>query len=147
MTRWPGNAEREKTTFGDLSRGELMSRIRGKGNKTTETRLAALLRKAEIVGWRRHPPLVGHPDFAWRAVKLVVFVDGCFWHGHDCGKNLVPRTNTQAWRDKIQRNKARDRRVSAQLRKSGWKVLRVWECQLKKDPRTCISRIRKATSK
>jgi len=143
MSRWPGNAENECTTFGGLSRGQLMSRVRSKGNKTTEKCLASLLRKARLCGWRRHQALPGRPDFAWPRAKVAVFVDGCFWHGHDCGKNVNPRTNVGAWRKKLEGNKARDRKATRMLRQQGWKVGRIWECQLAKNPVRCVARIGK----
>ena len=144
MTHWPGNSQRERTTFGGLSRGELMSRVRSDGNKTTEERLATLLRRSRLNGWRRHQTLPGKPDFVWPKLKVAVFVDGCFWHGHDCGKNVTPRTNAKSWQEKIVRNKARDQRVTRKLRTQGWTVIRVWECQLRKDPVRCLARIRRA---
>lgn len=144
MSRWPGNAQRERTTFGGLSRGQLMSRVRSTGNQTTEERLALLLRRTGLTGWRRHLQLPGKPDFAWPKARVAVFVDGCFWHGHDCGKNVTPKTNTESWLEKIERNKARDRQTTRLLRQRGWSVVRIWECQLAKKPAQCLSRIRKA---
>jgi DNA mismatch endonuclease (patch repair protein) len=144
MSRWPGNAQRERTTFGGLRRGQLMSHVRSTGNQTTEKRLASLLRAAGLAGWRRHQLLPGRPDFVWARVKLAVFVDGCFWHGHHCGRNLTPRTNAKAWREKLKANQARDRQATRRLRKGGWSVIRVWECQLAKAPGPCLSRIAKA---
>ena len=73
MSRWPGNAQREQTTFGELNRGQLMSRVHSTGNQTTEMQLARLLRKARLTGWRRHSPLPGRPDFVWPKMKLAVF--------------------------------------------------------------------------
>ncbi|MBN1394232.1 MAG: DNA mismatch endonuclease Vsr [Pirellulales bacterium] len=143
MSQWPGNARKERTTFGGLSRGRLMSRVKSTGNQTTEKRMVHLLRKAGLSGWRRHQPLIGHPDFIWRDVKIAVFVDGCFWHGHNCGKNIQPKTNADAWRNKIRRNKTRDGRVSAALRRQGWRVIRIWECQLRKKPDACIARVQR----
>jgi DNA mismatch endonuclease (patch repair protein) len=67
--------------FTQKKRSEVMSRIRGKGNEKTEVRLAKLMRKAGIRGWRRHLPIPGRPDFSFRQQKVAVFVDGCFWHG------------------------------------------------------------------
>lgn len=144
MSRWPGNARRERTTFGGLCRAQLMSRVRSAGNQTTEERLAFLLRQAGLKGWRRHGPLPGKPDFAWRELKVAVFVDGCFWHGHNCGRNLTPRTNAEAWREKIERNKARDRHATHVLRQKGWAVTRLWECQLAKNAGRCVARILRA---
>jgi DNA mismatch endonuclease, patch repair protein len=144
MSRWPGNANKERTTFGALSRSELMSRVRSAGNETTEERLASFLRTSGLRGWRRCQNLLGCPDFVWRLKKLAVFVDGCFWHGHACGKNVSPRTNSEHWRTKIDGNRARDRRVTAALRRRGWSVLRIWECQLSRNPGSCIARLRRA---
>ncbi len=142
MSRWPGNSQKA-TTFGGLLRGRLMARIRSTGNKTTEKRLASLLRRAGLSGWRRHLNIPGTPDFAWPGARVAVFVDGCFWHGHDCGRNLTPRTNANAWLEKIHRNKARDRRISRRLQRCGWIVIRIWECKLRNSAPQLL-RIRKA---
>lgn len=142
MSSWPGDARKELTTFGRLRRGELMSRVRSTGNQTTEKKLACLLRTAGLTGWRRHQQLPGHPDFVWPKVKVAVFVDGCFWHGHNCGKNVTPKTNVKAWKDKIERNQVRDQRVARSLRQLGWKVIRIWECRLTKAPERCVRRIK-----
>ena len=144
MSRWPGNSQKERTTFGGLSRGQLMSRVRSTGNQTTEMRLAMLLRKARLTGWHRHQSLRGRADFAWPKVKVAVFVDGCFWHGHACGKNVTPKTNEKAWREKLEGNQARDRRATRLLRQQGWTVIRIWECQLAGDPGRCVARIGRA---
>lgn len=144
MSRWPGNPQQEQTSFGGLSRGQLMARVGSTGNKTTEKRLASLLRRSHFSGWRRHQPRPGRPDFAWPSAKLCVFVDGCFWHGHDCGKNVTPKTNAKAWREKITRNRARDRKISRLFRQRGWKVVRIWECRLAKSPDHSLDRIRRA---
>lgn len=144
MTRWPGKPDEEVTNFGRLTRSQLMSRVRSSGNRTTEVELALLLRKAHLKGWRRHLPLPGSPDFAWPSQRVAVFVDGCFWHGHECGKNIHPRKNREVWRKKIERNRKRDRRVSRQLRERGWIVIRIWECRLTRAPGVCLGRIERA---
>ena len=144
MSRWPGNAQKELTSFGGLPRGQLMSRVRSTGNQTTEKRMVAVLRKARLTGWRRHQPLFGRPDFVWPKARVAVFVDGCFWHGHDCHRNLTPRTNAKAWREKIEGNQARDRKTSRLLRQEGWTVIRIWECNLAKNPDRCLAKIVKA---
>lgn len=118
-----------------------MSRIRSTGNATTELRLLNLMRRHGIGGWRRNFPLIGKPDFVFPNVRVVVFVDGCFWHGHDCGRNLVPRRNAEAWIAKIAANRTRDKRVARELRKHGWGVVRVWECALRKAPRAVVGRL------
>jgi DNA mismatch endonuclease, patch repair protein len=143
MSLWPGNAREEQTTFGGLLRSDLMSRIRSRENKTTEIRLIALLRATGLAGWRRNVQIVGHPDFVWMKKKVAVFVDGCFWHGHNCNRNLVPKTNQQIWCEKIRRNQARDRRNTRALRKMGWSVIHIWECKLAKYPTQSINRIRR----
>lgn len=123
-------------------RSEVMSLIRGKGNKETENALLVLLRQNKITGWRRHLYLPGKPDFAFPKQKVAVFVDGCFWHG--CPKCYTrPKTNRAFWDRKREDNMARDRRVTGQLRRQGWKVLRIWQHSLKKSPATCLNRIRR----
>ena len=144
MTPWPGNAKKQGTTFGGLARSQLMSRVRSKGNVTTEIRLKSQLRHAGIHGWRRHLTLPGRPDFAWPKERVAVFTHGCFWHGHRCGKNISPKTNRQEWEAKIAGNRARDARVARTLRRQGWVVMRIWECQLAKDPNRCVRRIKRA---
>ena len=120
-------------------RSEVMSRIRGKGNKSTELKLLKLFREHGITGWRRHQPLPGKPDFVFTKERLAVFVDGCFWHG--CPRCYIkPKQNAKFWRDKIGGNKKRDQRVAQQLRRDGWSVCRIWECRLKK-PDSVIRRI------
>jgi DNA mismatch endonuclease (patch repair protein) len=112
-------------------RSEVMSRIRGKGNQKTELRLARLMRAEEIKGWRRHFPIPGRPDFSFRKQKVTIFVDGCFWHG--CPRCFrLPKQNRAFWKAKIEGNRKRDRAVNGRLRRLGWKVLRIRECQLKK---------------
>jgi DNA mismatch endonuclease (patch repair protein) len=131
----------EPTTFGSLNRSQLMARVRSTGNRTTELRTVALLREYGITGWRRHGKLPGKPDFTWRLERVVLFVDGCFWHGHRCGKKLAAKTNPEFWRVRIATNKTRDRRNSRQLRRQGWKVVRFWECELRRAPAKCIDRL------
>jgi DNA mismatch endonuclease, patch repair protein len=112
-------------------RSKVMSAIRAKGNKTTELALMGIFRKNKITGWRRNKKLSGSPDFVFLKQRLAVFVDGCFWHGHKC---LKPRDSlkTGFWKDKIERNKERDNSVNQALKKNGWKVVRVWECEIEK---------------
>lgn len=117
--------------FSKKKRSEVMSRIRGKGNKDTEVALAKLFRADGITGWRRHYPITGRPDFAFPKRKLAVFVDGCFWHG--CPKHGVqPKGNKMFWLTKLETNKARDRKVNRLLRAKGWRVHRIWEHDLAK---------------
>ena len=144
MARWPGDPHRERTSFARLSRSALMARVRSTGNRTTELRFVALMRKAGVTGWRRRRPIFGRPDFVWQAFRVAVFIDGCFWHGHKCGRNLSPETNASVWDEKFERNRARDRKVTRSLRSQGWRVLRIWECTLARKPDHCVARVRQA---
>ena len=79
-----------------------------------------------------HKRLPGHPDIVMRKYRTCIFVNGCFWHGHDnCRYFRMPKTNTEFWQNKISRNKARDSRTIQQLTALGWNCITVWECQLK----------------
>jgi len=106
-----------------------MAKIRSKGNKDTELKLAAILRAKRIKGWRRHQALPGRPDFAFRRQRLAIFVDGCFWHGCPThGRN--PSSNRSCWLPKLRRNRKRDATVKRDLSKAGWFVIRLWEHDL-----------------
>jgi len=111
-------------------RSKIMAAVRSRGNTTTELPLGRLLWAAGVRGYRKHWPVTGKPDFAWPGRKLAVFVDGCFWHGCSC--KYLPRTNTEFWRQKIETNKHRDKRVAQSLRRDGWTVLRIKECAVRK---------------
>ena len=108
-----------------------MSRIRGKNTKPEE-----IVRKHLFsLGFRyrkndkRYP---GIPDIVLPKYKTVIFVNGCFWHGHSgCKYFVVPKSNTEFWQNKIAANIARDDEKIAQLLKMNWKVITVWECELK----------------
>jgi DNA mismatch endonuclease (patch repair protein) len=121
-------------------RSALMAKVRGRGNVTTEGALATVLRAEGWSGWRRQQVVRGRdaegeafrvrPDFVFRARRLVVFVDGCFWHG--CPRHGTrPKGNAAFWRAKFRRNRERDRRDGRNLRRSGWKVVRLWEHELR----------------
>ena len=114
-------------------RSALMSSIKGVGNKDTELVFASLLKAARITGWRRHYPISGRPDFVFPKARLAIFIDGCFWHA--CPRHSrMPQTNREFWTSKFAANTARDRRVTLELRRLGWHVIRVWEHQLKNSP-------------
>jgi DNA mismatch endonuclease (patch repair protein) len=108
-----------------------MSRVRSHGNKDTEIVLAKFFRRHKITGWLRNQKIFGKPDFVFRRKRLAVFVDGCFWHG--CPKHgMQPVGNRSFWQRKFARNKARDRLVNRTLRRSSWRVLRIWGHELAK---------------
>ncbi len=120
--------------FTKAKRSEVMSRIRGRGNRATELALAKLLRAAGITGWRRHVALLGRPDFTFRKPRVVIFVDGCFWHA--CPTHAtMPANNRAFWRKKLTGNQTRDRLVTRTLRKNGWRVVRIWEHELRRPAR------------
>jgi DNA mismatch endonuclease, patch repair protein len=130
--------------FTKTKRSEVMSRVRGKGNKNTELRLIAIMRANSIGGWRRGSKLIGRPDFVFSRGRLAVFVDGCFWHGCPI-HGTMPKQNARFWFEKIAGNRSRDRRVSRSLRSQGWQVLRIWEHELKRrnEPRL-LARLERA---
>ena len=82
-----------------------------------------------------HPRLPGHPDIVLRKYRTCIFVNGCFWHKHDCPRFVWPSSNQDYWRPKILRNVERDNQNRKELEALGWKVITVWECELKKKVR------------
>lgn len=132
-------------TVSKAKRSEMMSRVRSKGNKSTELKLIALLRAERLSGWRRNYPLLGKPDLVYPRARLAIFIDGCFWH--KCPKCYRrPSTRKAFWDAKAERNVARDRLVTRELRRKGWRVLRVWEHALKLSPPKVLARVRAALS-
>jgi DNA mismatch endonuclease, patch repair protein len=129
--------------FTKEKRSQVMSRIRSYGNKDTELALAKLFRAHAITGWRRRQKHFGKPDFTFRKKRVVVFVDGCFWHGCPKHSNL-PVNNRPFWKKKLTTNSLRDQLVTRTLRSQGWHVLRIWEHDLSKKPLTCIRKIKSA---
>ena len=110
-----------------------MSRIKGKNTKPEE-----LVRKflfSQGFRYRKNDArLPGTPDIVLPKYKTVIFVNGCFWHGHsNCRYFVVPRTNTEFWLNKIETNRQRDARKTFELQSLGWRVIVLWECQLKKN--------------
>lgn len=125
-------------------RSEVMSRVRSRGNRDTELALIRVFRALGITGWRRHVsireprrkgrkpatpaarPFRVRPDFVFPALRLALFVDGCFWHA--CPLHTTkPKDNATFWRRKFAANVERDRRVNRILRRDGWRVVRIWE--------------------
>ena len=116
-------------TFSKDERSEIMRSVKSKGNKSTELKLISFFRLHKIIGWRRNINLIGKPDFVFFKKKIIVFVDGCFWHGHNC-RNTKPKENAEYWDKKIIRNKMRDKKVTTELENKNWIVIRVWECEI-----------------
>ena len=133
-------------------RSALMAKVKGWGNASTELRLVSVFRALGITGWRRSATLQFktdkmkfkvRPDFIFRARKLAVFVDGCFWHG--CPIHATqPKQNAEFWTEKIARNQARDRLVTRTLRRADWRVVRLWEHELtRKYEKRLLARLRR----
>ncbi len=119
-----------------------MSAIPSRGNKSTERAIRFRMVRAGVSGWSlcaAHLP--GKPDFVFEEARLVVFLDGCYWHG--CPKCYrAPSSNTGYWSQKFARNKARDRKVGRLLRAEGWRVVRFWEHQIEGSPALVVEQIR-----
>jgi DNA mismatch endonuclease, patch repair protein len=126
--------------FSVQQRSQIMARIRGSRNESTELRLIHIMRRNGISGWRRNSHLPGKPDFVFFQSRVVVFVDGDFWHGNP-RRFRMAATNRRYWRAKIAGNKKRDRQVSRVLRRKGWFVIRLWESHLR-DETTIVRRLR-----
>lgn len=116
-----------------------MSRIRGK-NTSPEMKLRKMLWESGLRGYRVHYKLPGKPDIVFTRKKVVVFVDGCFWHKCPvCFR--PPETNAEFWNEKLQKNVERDLKVTKELEDLGWTVLRFWEHEVKKTPEDVVARI------
>lgn len=118
--------------------GERMARIKGK-----DTKPEMLLRRAlwaAGVRYRVQVRLPGKPDIAFLKAKVIVFVDGCFWHS--CPTHFrAPKTNSVFWAGKIRGNQERDRRVDASLEALGYVIIRLWEHEILEDPKGCAQRV------
>ena len=119
-------------------RSRVMSLIRGKNTKPE----LLVRRLVHSLGYRyrlHRRDLPGTPDLVFRRLKCVIFIHGCFWHLHRCPRgNRIPKTRVAFWRSKLEGNAVRDRLAVAKLRRSGWRVLTVWECQLKNPERLAV---------
>jgi DNA mismatch endonuclease (patch repair protein) len=112
------------------TRSRVMAQVRSQRNRSTEWRLRGALVRAGVRGWKLNAPdILGKPDFAFEKQRLALFIDGCYWHG--CPKCYRrPSSNTEYWDAKVARNRQRDARTTAQLKREGWRVMRIWEHQL-----------------
>ena len=114
-----------------------MSQIRSKNTKPEEIVRKYLFSKG--LRYRKNDKkLPGHPDIVLPKYKTVIFINGCFWHMHEgCPKFVLPKSNVDYWKPKLEKNKQHDIENKAILEAKGWRVLLVWECELKKDKREC----------
>lgn len=130
-------------TFSKEKRSEIMSCIHSKDTKPE--RLVKKLLWANGFRYARTPyGLPGTPDVILPRHKAVIFVHGCFWHGHTCPKGRLPATNQEYWSQKMEGNKKRDAQAVRALRKLGWSCLIIWECQLAHDLERAIKRLKNA---
>ena len=120
-------------------RSAVMRGIKSEGNKSTELTLIEIFREQGIRGWRRRYPVEGHPDFVFLEKRIAVFVDWCFWHGHNC-RNTRPASNTAYWGKKREYNIRHDKQITIDFIYRGWSVLRIWECELRKENRSKLVR-------
>ena len=125
----------------DAARSAIMRAVPGR-DTSAEMKVRRLLR-AIAPGYRLHrKDIPGNPDIAWIGARRAIFVNGCFWHGHDCRRGArMPKTNAEYWLAKIGRNRARDVRTLAALEALGWRALTIWECELA-DERALEARLR-----
>lgn len=120
-------------------RKRIMAAVKSR-NTGPEVELRKALYGRGLRGWRcNYKRASGHPDIAWPARRVAVFVDGAFWHGHP--SRHKPGRSGEYWDRKIEQNVARDRRVDRELRDSGWEVLRIWDFEIRKDIKGVVARV------
>ena len=126
-------------TYSPEVRSGVMARVKGR-DTGPELALRRALYQVGVRGWRCHrKSLPGCPDLAFGRAKLAVFVDGAFWHGHP--SRYWPGRSGPYWDAKIERNRQRDRRVTAALEEQGWAVLRLWDFDIEVDPAAAAQRV------
>lgn len=125
-------------------RSRNMAAVRS-SNTTPEKAVRSILHRLGLRFRLHQRALPGTPDIVLKRHVTVVFVHGCFWHGHDCPRGKMPGTRPEFWIPKLQRNRERDLDNARRLRAQGWKVLIVWECELR-NPNQLSRRLAKAFS-
>ena len=116
-------------TLTPSQRHKNMSHIRATGGKL-EVSLRSQLFRFGFRFRKNDKRYTGTPDIVLPHYNAVIFVNGCFWHAHDCSKFKMPKTNTEFWKNKLEKNKARDEKTVARLIEEGWRVCIVWECAI-----------------
>lgn len=116
--------------FDKSKRSEIMKKVRSKNNKSTELKLIQIFKENNIHGWRRNYKVKVHSDFVFLNKKIAIFVDGCFWHGHNF-RNTKPKENQEYWDKKRERNMKHDKEITEYFENRGWTVFRIRECELK----------------
>ena len=106
-----------------------MSKISGKENKL-EISIRRCLFSMGIRYRKNYAKLPGKPDIVLTKYKVAIFINGCFWHGHNCTRGTLPTSNIEFWKTKISKNKKRDAKILRQLKKLRWRVVTLWQCEL-----------------
>ncbi len=126
--------------FSSVKRSEIMSKIGSKGSRQE----MYVRRLIYSMGYRfrlHRKDLPGKPDLVFPKYKKVIFVNGCYWHGHaGCSRAVLPATNLDFWKEKIAKNKLRDRKNHRDLKKLGWSYLCIWQCGIKKSKESSIQK-------
>lgn len=121
---------------------KIMSSIKAK-NTQPELLLRKALWESKIRGYRLHwKKVAGKPDIAFPGKKIAIFVNGCYWHRCPHCKPSTPKSNVEFWENKFARNIARDTNKNLELINHGWKVLTIWECELKRDLDSHVDRVK-----
>ena len=131
--------------FGPAKRSEIMRRVRSEGTRPE----VAVRKLVSSLGFRyrlHSKALLGHPDLVFSRLHKVIFVHGCFWHGHSCSGGELPSSNQAYWRTKRAKNVNRDRRIRRELHRLGWKSLLVWERQIRRERTGNLPLTRRAES-
>lgn len=125
-----------------VQRRKNMQNIRSTGTKP-ERLIMGELKKRKVYFAANVKNITGKPDIVFKRKKVAVFIDSDFWHGHP-KYGHIPKSNTEYWEKKIEYNRKRDKKNNKALREKGWKVIRIWEHEIKKDLNKCIIKILKA---
>ncbi len=131
--------------FDKKTRSAIMSNIKHK-NTSLEVSFRKLLWENDFGRYRIHYKLPGKPDIVYVSKKIIIFLDGDFWHGYNW-KKLGKIPPKKYWQKKIQKNIDRAKKYNKQLKKDGWIVLRFWEHNVKKNPKKCIKKVKEAWKK
>lgn len=127
--------------FSRKKRSEVMGKVKGKDTRP-ETKVRSLLHRAGLRFRKNAKSLPGTPDIVLPKYSAIIFVNGCFWHRHDCKQgNSMPENNKEFWKTKFLENIERDKIKVRTLEKMGWRVFTLWECELKKEPEENIKRL------
>jgi DNA mismatch endonuclease (patch repair protein) len=128
-------------TVSKPARRRIMQSVRQKNTKQ-EKQVRSVIHRAGFRFSLHRSDLPGSPDIALVRYKVIVFVNGCFWHGHDCSRARLPTSNAQFWKDKIETNKRRDKRNVKALQDDGWHVHIIWQCRLKEDTDSALATLK-----